>query len=769
TVNTTNAFTGQTLVKEGSLIVNGSLDQSPVSAHGSLWGTRVSGVGQLGNGLTLNAGGTISPGNGIGSPGTLTLSNAFVQTGGAIMELDLSDDPTGTIKTNDLINVAGNVTFSGSNVLVINPLNGQPPPGTYKLLQYSGSFSGNLASLAVQGLRGVPHSLANLAGAIHLIVATNRTATNLLWAGTGAVWDNATSSNWLRGAALEPFVPLDTVRFDNTGAAAPNVTLATDLKPSSVVVDSTANYTFGGAGHIIGTGTLVKTNSGTLTLNTDNEYTGRTVIGGGVVSISRLGASGSPGPLGASGNSSVNLAFYGGTLRFTGVFGSTDRGATFNAGGGIIEVPSGSSLYFNGTIAGSSGLRKVGTGTLILAGNSANFNGGTVIGAGTLRLGSQTANSSGLGSSSVTLTNGGVLQLYAAEDVDSTGAGGPFANGLIVPTNTTGSFYPPFNITINSPLNGGGTLTLRINGTACTYGGNWSAFTGQINATSINGDDRWRLNNSAGLPNARVNLANNVSLLNRVAGTPTIPIGELSGSSGAVISATGGNDGLAVNWRVGGLNTSATFSGTISNGVGLIKEGTGTWTLSGANVYSGQTTVNAGMLLINGNQSGALGAVTVGVSGTLGGNGVIGGNATINGRLAPGTSIGTLTFSNHVTFGPSGNAVIEIRKSPLGQDLADVGGTLTYNGTLTVTNLAGTLALGDNFKIFDAAAYAGSFNAFVLPALATNLTWDVSKLAVNGAITVVSNAPLLFSSVVPLADGNFRLTFSGTTGQDYEL
>ncbi|MBC8096862.1 MAG: hypothetical protein H7Y43_13730, partial [Akkermansiaceae bacterium] len=65
--------------------------------------------------------------------------------------------------------------------------------------------------------------------------------------------------------------------------------------------------------------------------------------------------------------------------------------------------------------------------------------------------------------------------------------------------------------------------------------------------------------------------------------------------------------------------------------------------------------------------------------------------------------------------------------------------------------------------------YAGSFNAFVLPALATNLTWDISKLAVNGAITVVSNAPLLFSSVVPLADGNFRLTFSGTAGQDYEL
>ena len=81
-------------------------------------------------------------------------------------------------------------------------------------------------------------------------------------------------------------------------------------------------------------------------------------------------------------------------------------------------------------------------------------------------------------------------------------------------------------------------------------------------------------------------------------------------------------------------------------GSGLTKLGAGTMELTGANAYTGTTTVEAGTLLVNGNQTGANGDVTVN-GGILGGTGIVGGATTINagGCLAPGASIGTLTFN----------------------------------------------------------------------------------------------------------------------------
>jgi hypothetical protein len=49
------------------------------------------------------------------------------------------------------------------------------------------------------------------------------------------------------------------------------------------------------------------------------------------------------------------------------------------------------------------------------------------------------------------------------------------------------------------------------------------------------------------------------------------------------------------------------------------------------------------------------------------------------------------------------------------------------------------------------------------------LAWDTSGLALNGTLAVISTAPPAFGAVIPLGDGGFRLTFSGPSGQDYEL
>jgi fibronectin-binding autotransporter adhesin len=411
-------------------------------------------------------------------------------------------------------------------------------------------------------------------------------------------------------------------------------------------------------------------------------------------------------------------------LRYIGVTASTDHGMTFNTGGGTLDVNSqGADLTLVGSLTGSGTLTKTGAGSLSIAAAN-NYTGGTIVRQGTLSLGAAVANTSGLGTGSVTLTNGVLLDFFASGSGD-TSAGGPFNNALIVPTNTSSTLYLPFRITINSALSGGGTFNLRVNGSRDELYGNWSAFTGQINVTSQSGTSDFRCNNSAGYPLAKLNLGSSCTLQNRVSGTPTISIGELSGASGSAIPATGGSNGLGVNWSVGGLNTSATFAGSISNNVGLIKTGTGTWTLSAANSHTGQTTVNGGTLLINGNSSAA--------SGT----GTLGGATTVNGKLSPGANaIGTLTFSSSVILNPGSSTFIEIQKSTGAKDLANVTGTLTYGGTLTVTNLAGTLANGDSFKIFNAATYAGSFAAFNLPTPPSGFSWITTNLPINGTLSV---------------------------------
>jgi fibronectin-binding autotransporter adhesin len=92
----------------------------------------------------------------------------------------------------------------------------------------------------------------------------------------------------------------------------------------------------------------------------------------------------------------------------------------------------------------------------------------------------------------------------------------------------------------------------------------------------------------------------------------------------------------------------------------LVKSGAGTLTLGGNNSYSGSTTVSAGSLIVNGNQSGATGVLTVAANAALGGSGTIGGPTTISGILAPGNSIGTLTVANDVTWNSGNSWVFEL-------------------------------------------------------------------------------------------------------------
>ncbi len=672
----TNTYYGKTLIAEGPFVVNGSLPNSAVTVRGGVWlDGRLGGTGSLGAAVIFQEGAGVSPGAGTNSPGTLSVSNSVTFAGRTISDFDLSDNPSGT--TNDQFIATGNLILQGTNTLYIRRLNATLlSGGVYPLINYSGTLTGSLSNLVVAGLAGIPVALTNPPGQIALVVKSFRAPATITWTGgqSANAWDLLTSSNWLNGAAKDQFAPFDTARFDNIGTSNLTVTLIGDLNCSNVIVDSTENYTLTGNGGIVGTAGLTKTNSGTLTIGAANStFTGKTTIAGGTMVVSELDAIGFPSPLGNPPGGSTNLMLAGSsTLRITGE-SYTDRGLTLNSGTNTIEVVNAADqVTIADKIIGSGALLKSGPGGLALT-VSNGYSGGTFVFGGSISLGSVAGNQYGLGSGPVTISNATVnlINLQANENC---------AWNIRVPANATATINCDGRSTMSGSLTGAGTLNAYSPYVRTDFSGNWSSFTGQINATGGN----FRVGNANGYPLARLNVGSAASLQNRISGTPTIPVGELSGDDGATISASGSNDGLSVLWRVGGRHTTATFAGTIKDSIGLIKEGTGAWNLTGANTYSSGTTVNGGTLLVN-NAAGSgtgTGTVTVNSGGALGGGGAIAGLVTISngGKLTP---TGTLTLSNNLVLNST-----SISRFDLGaiNDLVVVNGNLTLAGKLDVTN-----------------------------------------------------------------------------------
>jgi fibronectin-binding autotransporter adhesin len=158
----------------------------------------------------------------------------------------------------------------------------------------------------------------------------------------------------------------------------------------------------------------------------------------------------------------------------------------------------------------------------------------------------------------------------------------------------------------------------------------------------------------------------------------------------------------------------------------VVKIDAGKWILAGSNTYSGTTTVSAGSLIINGNNSGATGVLSVASGATLGGSGTIGGATTISGTLAPGNSIGTLTVANDVTWNGGENWVFELGAvagpsiaSPGSSDFLSITGAgsdfLKGSGSSWTFDFAGTGDLGwyklvewsDGTTTFDALDFTG--------------------------------------------------------------
>lgn len=389
------------------------------------------------------------------------------------------------------------------------------------------------------------------------------------------------------------------------------------------------------------------------------------------------------------------LTWLAGPINGNGVF-TLAQGATFT-----VDVPlndqAPSATGWSGTV-----LTKQGPGTLILSATNS-YTGGTAINGGVLAVSSD----ANLGAATGELSfDGGTLRTTAAiamaREIALNAAGGTFevAAG---PLTLNGAVSGPGGLTksgsgtliLASDTNYAGITTIAGGTLRLGAGGTSGLVTGDVANGGLLVFDRSDGAIIGGVisgAGAVEQAGSGVTILlgaNSYIGGTTISAGTLQlgsgGATGSIVGNVTNNGVLAFN-----RSDAVTFGGLISGSGSVIQAGSGTTVLTGSNSYLGPTTINAGTLKINGDQSAAIGLTTAMSGATLGGSGTVGGDVVIadGGTLSPGNSPGTLTINGNLSlsagsllsydFGEAG-----VVNGPI-NDLTNVGGDLMLDGTLNI-------------------------------------------------------------------------------------
>ena len=200
---------------------------------------------------------------------------------------------------------------------------------------------------------------------------------------------------------------------------------------------------------------------------------------------------------------------------------------------------------------------------------------------------------------------------------------------------------------------------------------------------------------------ARVEVFGNGNLDLQFHNSPGLTIGSLEGNGHVLLN---GNQ-----LTIGSNNLSTVFSGVIENppiprgvdfGGSLVKIGNGTLILSGANTYTGPTTVEAGKLIVNGSINSA---VTVN-DGALGGSGLFHGVRINNGGvLAPGNSAGILHAHGNLQLSLGATYLVDLNGTAVGTeyDQTDVMGGVSLGDATLSLSLGFNPVMGSTFTIIN--------------------------------------------------------------------
>ena len=489
------------------------------------------------------------------------------------------------------------------------------------------------------------------------------------------------------------------------------------------------------SGIISGDGVLTKNNTGVLTLSGNNTYTGKTTIAG----------------LTASAGATLSVASFNSVVGGT---ANSSLGAPTTVANGIIELGGGAqttdTLRYTGS--GETTDRVINfnfsaTSTKVLETNN---------GSGLLRF-TSSFTSNGTATSSVTLQGSGSGQLDG---------GLPFAFTTLTKTGaSTWTIAGPVGATGGVTLNGGSTGSrLNINHSQALGTGTFTISSGN-NATIGNtsgADITVTTNNAQSWTNNFAVVATNSLHM----GTGNVTLGGTR-----QITVTG-----AGTFTVGGV-----ISGSA---LGITKLGVGTMVLSGANAYSGATTVTTGTLATTSATQGFgtnLSGISIGGSGTLSlrndssvsfTNGTSAYNiansasgSTINIDRVTGTGSNTITVGNLTTTSTAGSwglnftgaNGVSLNAGALSTPVSTVAATHTITNNITG---GGTLTLASVFNqattiASPALVFTGAGNTTVTGAITQTLANMV--LTKNGAGTLTLGGTSTYTGATTVSAGTLAL------------
>lgn len=385
----------------------------------------------------------------------------FGATGGAPRNLVFGGSGNWTVNSN-LNGVGIQVTQSGTGTLSLtNAVNGAIDivlinSGTLKVDGAGTLRSGNYTQTFINN------------GTFHYNSSSAQTIGSAI-SGTGALIKGGSSVLTLTGNnsySGNTTIDVGTLKIGSagqlgTGTYAGNISIA-----SGAVLEhaSSAYTTVGGAtNRITGLGSITKSGTGTLRINSSQSFSGGVNLTGGILEYDGVGALGtgtitvSAGQItarGGGGTLTNNVALNSNVqLGRSGVGSGMGFTGNFDLGGGVRTITmDGAPITLSGTIS-NGGIAKSGTSALQLSNTGNTYSGGTVLNAGILEYTAAGA----LGSGTVTV-NGGELT--------GRGAGGTLANNFVVNAdfqwgrNGVGS---GMGISGNVDL-GGGTRTITTPG-----------------------------------------------------------------------------------------------------------------------------------------------------------------------------------------------------------------------------------------------------------------------------------------------------------------
>jgi len=491
----------------------------------------------------------------------------------------------------------------------------------------------------------------------------------LTWQGTGNNWNNTTRwSNWDSGS-----MPFGQLQWTGGGDPLGTNNIA-GLNQWRLFFNGNTSYTLRGEPVRIfdrngDLGGIMSRASGAINIELPVSFRDNGPRDAFIVT--RMGGSGTGGGGGNLTLSAVNITSAVTGLRFGG-----------EVGAGRIIVAGVLSGVDKGIIVGRDHNNAVATTTFLELRGENTYSGGTTFRAGTLRLGNNNALGTGLltidaegaserilsSSSGTGRTIGNDLDIFNALTLGqvspSGGTGSLLFNGNVFLGNSAGARALTVNVDtefsgVISGLERGivkqGDGVLSLSGEN-TFGGGIFIDRGvlEIAGGSLSegvidigaGVSAQGPNNATLRVSAEGETIRNISVKNvGAAGDRGLEFAHTSGT--AELS---GSVALEKTVAVSVAGSEALLSGIISGDGGISKSGAGRLSLAGNNSYSGITTITAGELRIEGNQSAATGAVTISSGAILSGSGTIGGATTISGTHNPGSSPGIQSFNSDLTY-----------------------------------------------------------------------------------------------------------------------